>query len=90
MAVDDRGAQAQGITAPLIGGEQAVPSKDPAHTLTKLSRAVMVGTDGDVAAQTSDESDIVLPQLNAGVVYPIRIKRVAVTGTTATNIVALR
>ena len=28
MAVDDSGARTQGITVPLIGGEQAVPSED--------------------------------------------------------------
>ena len=48
-----------------------------------------VGAAGDVKVDTSDGDTVTFTALAAGIVHPIRVKRVYSTGTTATNITAV-
>lgn len=59
------------------------------QTLTKTSRAIMVGVAGDVAVQMIDGTTGTLPALNPGTVYPIAATKIVKIGTTATGIKAL-
>jgi hypothetical protein len=59
--------------------------------LTSPTRGLYVGVSGDVVAIMADDgtTSVTFTGLAAGVVHPLRVKRVKSTGTTATNIVAL-
>ena len=78
-----------GLSAPASGGFTITP--DDANDLTILPRAVMVVGGGDLGVVLMDGSSVVLPALAAGVLYPVRTRRVltAAGGTTATGIVGL-
>lgn len=78
---------AGGVSAPLTGGFAATP--DDAADLPVLTRALMVGGGGDLAAVLKDGSTVTLPELAPGVVYPVRVARVLATGTSASGIVGL-
>ncbi len=51
------------------------------------TRGLYVGVAGDVAViMVGDTASVVIPALAAGVLHPIRVRRVLATGTTATGI----
>lgn len=90
---------------PITGSKEAWASgmgdTDPANNLravtksdtddmTTFSRALYIGTAGDVALIASaDSAAVTLVGVPAGTVLPISAKRVMSTGTTADDIVAL-
>ena len=78
-----------GLSSPASGGFDITP--DDASDLAVLPRAVMVAGGGDLGVVLMDGSTVVLPALAAGVLYPVRTRRVltAAGGTTATGIVGL-
>lgn len=62
------------------------------HDTTKLttySKALYVGTGGNVAVLTLKGSTVTFPNVPSGTVLPIRVQRVNSTNTTASNMVAL-
>lgn len=63
----------------------------PSNTVnfSNLTRGIYVGVSGDVAVVMNDDAVIVFKNMNAGSILPIRAKRVNLTNTTATDIVAL-
>lgn len=80
------------VSTPAIAGASSATAIAPNDsTDIPVTRGLYVGVGGDVAVLFADDSTAVtLKGLLAGVVYPLRVKRVRATGTTATNIVALR
>jgi len=78
-----------GLSAPATGGFAITP--DDNTDLTILPRAIMVTEGGDLGAVLMDGSTVVLPALAAGVVYPVRARRILGSsgGTTATGILGL-
>lgn len=78
------------INAPATTGEAVTPS-DTAGTgdLTSISRALWVGTGGDLAVVMADGTALTLANVPSGTLLPLRVKRVADTNTTASDIVAL-
>lgn len=56
--------------------------------LGNVTRGIMISAAGDLKITTWGGSTITLTALTAGVIHPIRVKRVFATGTTATGIVA--
>jgi hypothetical protein len=74
-------------TGPAIGGADVVP--DDGTDLPTLPRALMVSGSGDVAVVFRDGSQMTLPGLVPGVIYPVRVMRVLATGTSATGIKGL-
>ncbi len=66
----------------------AVTASDSAN-LSSISRAIYVGSSGDVAAVMPDDAVVTFVAVQAGSILPVRIKRVNATGTTAANIIAL-
>lgn len=76
-----------GLEAPAVGLLEVTTSDT--EPLTVLTRALMVGTDGDVSVVMADGSSGTLRSLKSGVPYPVRVKQVRSTGTTATGIVGL-
>lgn len=53
------------------------------------TRGVFVGTGGNATVVDSTGAAVLLKNLISGVVYPLQILRVNVTGTTAADLVAL-
>jgi hypothetical protein len=88
MAATDLWARQQtGLESPLDDGEQVTPSDSV--DLTKVCRALHIGTGGDVVVITKGGTTLPLGNIASGTLYPIRASRVKSTGTTATGIVAL-
>lgn len=77
---------ARGLSSPLERFYAVTPN-DGAD-LAFFCRGIILGVAGDVKVTDMDGNAVVLPSLAAGVVHPIRAKRIWATGTTATNIVA--
>jgi hypothetical protein len=59
---------------------------DDVVDLPNVTRAVVLASGGDVSVILRIGDAITLPGLTAGVVYPVRVSRVLVTGTTATGL----
>ena len=62
---------------------------DDANDLATVTRYVYVGVAGDLKVTTTDGDTITLVGLAAGVMHPIRVKRIWQNGTTAQSIVGL-
>lgn len=75
------------LSSPVEGGFDVVPADGV--DLAQVTRAVMVTTSGDLAVTLKSGDEIVLPGLTAGVIYPVRVSRIAATGTTAAGIKGL-
>lgn len=56
--------------------------------LPNVTRFLLVGVAGDVSVIMANDTSAVTLKLPAGI-HPLRVKRVRVTGTVATNLVAL-
>ena len=78
---------ASGLNSPANGGFDITPDDDA--DLATLPRALMVGGAGAPAVICKDGSALTLPGLTTGAIYPIRVRRVLATGTTATDIKGL-
>ncbi|MEI4473714.1 spike base protein, RCAP_Rcc01079 family [Frigidibacter sp. MR17.24] len=81
-------SHAPNLTAPASDGAALVPSD--AAALAEATRAVYVGTGGDLHVRFVSGADVTLRNLAGGMIYPLRLNQVLATGTTATNLVALR
>jgi hypothetical protein len=58
--------------------------------LTDLPKAIYVGGGGDIALMAAaDNTARIFKAAQAGSILPIRARRILVTGTTATNLIAL-
>jgi hypothetical protein len=76
------------LTVPAANADVISPSDET--DLANPTRGLYVGVSGDVKVDfVTGGSEIVLTGLMAGVVHPLRVKRVYVGGTTATEIIGL-
>ena len=75
------------LTAPLTDGSAVAPSDS--NDLPKVTRALFVGQPGDVTLILHSGQTVTLGGLQAGALYPLRVRRVLATGTSADNIVGL-
>lgn len=69
-----------------VGIAEAVTPSD-SEDLTYVSRALWVGTEGNLSVITAGGQTVALANVNVGW-HPIRVSRIRSTGTTATDIVA--
>lgn len=76
-----------GLTSPLVDGFSVSP--DDASDLPSVTRALYVGQTGDVAVTFLGGGSAVLRDMQAGTVYPLRVRRVSAAGTTAQNLIGL-
>ena len=76
-----------GLESPATG--MLVITPNDGADLTVVPRAPMVKQAGDVTVVMKDGTAGTLPALQAGVPYPVRVRRVLASGTTATGIVGL-
>lgn len=75
------------LTSPAIDGQAVMPS-DTA-LLAQVSRAIYVGTAGDISAELASGTQVTFAAVPAGMILPLRLRRVRATGTSARDIVAL-
>lgn len=85
-AHDDYSHAAHDLSGPAEHAAVVTPSDTV--DLVDVSRALIVGTTGDLKVTMNGGETVVLPSVPAGVL-PLRVKRVWNTGTTATHISAI-
>lgn len=76
-----------GLTAPARAAEAIVPNDT--GEIAHFTRAVYVGTTGDLAAVTLNGDAVTFRNLPAGSFLPVRLRKILATGTTAADIIAL-
>jgi hypothetical protein len=74
------------LDSPFYTGVQAVTPSDT-DDLTKVSRAIYIGTTGNLSALMRDGTTLTWASIPVGW-YPLRIRRINSTGTTASAIKA--
>jgi hypothetical protein len=79
--------RAENIAAPARRGF-AIAASDTTD-LAAETRAIYVGTAGDLAAVLSSGDEVTFAGVGAGTLLPIRCRRVKATGTTAGQLVGL-
>jgi hypothetical protein len=83
-AVDFSQSQPLGLSA--RNGAVVTPNND--EDLSFVTRAVYVGTGGNLNVDLAGGQTIVIPSVPAGAFLPICVKRIRAASTTATGIVA--
>ena len=76
-----------GLTSPAIDGQAVAPSDST--LLTQVSRAIYVGTAGNISAELASGTQVTFTAVPAAMILPLRLRKIRATGTTAQNIVAL-
>lgn len=76
-----------GLASPATGAFAITPNDST--DLTSFTRAVYIGGAGDLKVDTITNDTVTFSGVPAGTVFPIRVKKVYSTGTTATNLIAL-
>jgi hypothetical protein len=69
--------------------ENAVAVAPGASALSSTTRAIFVGTGGDMEVTMSGGGNVTFTNIPSGTTLPIRVTHVLATGTDATDIVAL-
>lgn len=77
-----------GLTSP--AREAVALTPDDATDLEDPTRAIFVGGSGNLAVQMISGQTVTFDNIQAGVIYPLRVARVLATGTTATGLLGLR
>ena len=85
---DDFSSNMTGLESPGKNGAAIAPSDSV--DLPNVTRAIYVGVTGNLRVALVSGDIITLSNVQAGAIYPLRIARVFVTGTTATGLVGLR
>lgn len=75
------------LTAPPDQGCAVTP--DDANDLAVVTRALYVGSGGDLSVAMADGTRLIFAAVPAGALRPIRVSRVLATGTTAGKILGL-
>ena len=86
-AIDDFASLSSSLTAPARFAVAVTP--DDNNDLTNVARSLYIGTAGNVAVVTEGGSAVTFTAVPVGVLA-VMVSRVKSTGTTASNIVALR
>lgn len=68
------------------GAEIVTPSNS---TTLAITRALFIGTSGDVAVTMADGQTVTFVSVASGAVLPVQVEKVLATGTTASDILAL-
>jgi hypothetical protein len=84
---DDFESYTTSLTSPAREADVIVPND--AADLGTVTRAIYVGSAGNLRVQMVSGQTVTFENVLAGAVYPIRAARVMATATTATGLVAL-
>lgn len=75
------------MTSPAYGGFAITP--DDSDTFANPTRAIYVGTTGNIKLVTLDGDTLTFNSVPAGMILPVRATKVFSTDTTASNMVGL-
>lgn len=84
---DPFSSHASGQSAPATDAAAIVP--DDGANLPRPARAIYVGGDGTLRVQMISGAVVDLATVTGGTIYPLRVRRVMATGTSAGGLVAL-
>jgi hypothetical protein len=76
-----------GLIDPGEGGFAITPNDNA--DLSRVTRKLYVGTQGDIQVTLANDDTIIFPALAAGIFHRLRVKRVLSTGTSASGIVGV-
>lgn len=76
-----------GLESPAEHAVEITPSNDT--DLANTTRGVYAGVSGDLKVDTVGGSTVTFVGLAAGIIHPIRARRVYATGTDATDIIGV-
>jgi hypothetical protein len=79
-------------TSPSLSGPAAhgfAITPNDASNLAETTRAIYVGSAGDIALTMQSGATITLVAVNSGTVLPVRAIKILATGTTAASLVGL-
>jgi len=76
------------VSAPINGGE-AVSIGSGNHVASTYSRAIWVGTGGDVVVVTRNGTTLTLPNVQDGTMLAVRVRSIVKVGTSASDMVLL-
>ena len=79
---------ASGQTSPAVDAAAIIP--DDGQDLPHPTRAIYVGNAGTLRVRMLSGATVDFGSVQAGSVYPIRVRQVMATGTSAAGLVALR
>lgn len=86
-AVDSFSRFQSGLIAPITNAVAVTPHNT--NELEFVTRALYVGTGGDVKVAMADSGEVTFVTVPTGTTLAIRVKKVFATGTDASDIVAL-
>ncbi len=75
-------------TSPAVDAAAIIPSDG--QDLPEPTRAIYVGSGGTLGVQMVSGATVDLTGALSGAIYPLRVRRVLATGTSATDLLALR
>lgn len=84
---DDFASYQPGLTSPAERAFAVTAADDT--DLARIPRAIYVGGAGSLSGVMLSGETVSFTLLQAGMIYPLRLRRIHATGTTATGIVAL-
>ncbi|MEM6382425.1 MAG: hypothetical protein AAF739_07115 [Pseudomonadota bacterium] len=84
---DPYGGHTSGLESPASDAFVITPADGT--PLPQTTRAVYVGSGGDIAVTTKAGTSVVLTAVPSGTILPIRLSAVSATGTTASDMVGL-
>ncbi|MEP4199312.1 MAG: hypothetical protein ABJL99_27110 [Aliishimia sp.] len=85
---DDFESYTTSLTSPARDADPITP--DDATDLNAVTRGIFVGASGNLQVQMLSGQTVTFNNVQAGVVYPLRVARVLATGTTAAGLIALQ
>ena len=85
---DDFSTYTRNLTSPAVAAETVLPSDET--DLSHATRALYVGQGGDLVVQLLSGDTVTLANVQSGTLYPMRVRRVLATGTTADLLIGLR
>ena len=77
-----------GLIDPADGAFAITPSDT--EDLEQVTRGLYVGVSGDVKVDMANGDAVTFVSLAAGVIHPLRVRRVYSTGTAATSILGIK
>lgn len=75
------------LSSPAINGQTIAPSNS--NLLTNVTRAIYVGSVGDVAIEFVSGAQVTLQAVPSGTILPVRAQKVLSSNTTATGLIGL-
>lgn len=86
--IDEFKGQTPGLTGPAFAAQIIIPANG--RELDYVTRAVYVGSAGDLSAEMINGDVVTFKNVPSGTVLPVRVRRIRNSDTTASDIIGLR